>query len=71
MTLKTNLKELKGLVTYGSTILLNDYNTFVKGLRVVALSTGLYGINGALLIDPKTNQTYAIIGRCSCLFYYL
>lgn len=38
-----------------------------KGLQAVAISRGVYGINGALFTDPDGN-TYKITARSSALF---
>lgn len=37
-------------------------------LEVVAISSGVYGINGALLADKNTNELYKITSRNSVLF---
>lgn len=37
---------------------------------VVGYSSGIYGCNGCLLQDRNTGDRFAIIGRCSNLFYY-
>lgn len=39
-------------------------------LQQIGYSSGTYGINGALLEDVETGEYFAIVGRCSTLFYF-
>jgi hypothetical protein len=41
-----------------------------KGIRAVAISRGIYGMNGALLQDNDGNQ-YVITARNTTLFYFV
>lgn len=75
MASKISKKEIKRYITNG---LAKDitFNGFSENneLReqcdfdVLAISTGTYGMTGALLIDRKTNQLYAITERNATLF---
>lgn len=67
---KTTLRELKRMVADGVAIRLIDIDETLS-LETIRLCHGLYGINGALLIDNNNGQLYAIIGRTSTLFYYV
>jgi hypothetical protein len=41
-----------------------------KGISVVGISRGVYGMNGALLRDNEGNQ-YVITARNTTLFYFV
>jgi hypothetical protein len=41
----------------------------IPGLRIIAKSFGVYGMNGAILTDDQGNL-YKIVGRTSSLFMY-
>lgn len=40
-------------------------------LDKIAVSSGVYGVNGALLEDRKTGERYKITSRNSVLFYFV
>lgn len=68
---QTTQKEIKNLIKFGAAIELTDTKTIPAGrVSTVALSFGLYGMNGALLKDDETGQLYAIPRRDGILFYY-
>lgn len=71
MKTRTTQRELKRLIKVGAAIELTDTNTIPAGrLETVALSFGMYGMNGGLFQDAETGQLYAIPRRDSILFYY-
>lgn len=68
---KTTQKEIKRLIKSGAAIELTDARTIPAGrLATLATSSGLYGINGAILKDVESGQLYAIPRRDGILFYY-
>ena len=71
MKTRTTRSELKRLIKVGAAIELTDTNTIPAGrLETVALSFGMYGMNGGLFRDYESGQLYAIPRRDSILFYY-
>lgn len=71
MKTKTTQRELKHLIKVGAAIELTDTTTIPAGrLETVALSFGMYGMNGGLFRDNESGQLYAIPRRDSMLFYY-
>ena len=70
--LKATQMELRQLVRLGvaedCTNKPSDYIYTLNRLKKVGYSSGVYGINGGLILDPETGKLYAIIGRCSNLF---
>lgn len=71
MEYKTTQKEIKRLINWGAAIELTDTKTVPAGrLTTVAMSFGLYGMNGAILKDDKTGQLYAIPRRDGIILYY-
>lgn len=71
MEYKTTQREIKRLIKAGAAIELTDTKTVNAGrLTIIALSFGLYGMNGALLKDDETGQLYGIPRRDGILFYY-
>lgn len=71
METRTTQRELKRLIKVGAAIELTDTTTIPAGrLETVALSFGMYGINGGLFRDQESGQLYAIPRRDSMLFYY-
>lgn len=67
---QTTLKELRRLVRIGAAEKITKCKQITEGTTRIAYSSGIYGINGALLRGDKTNRIYAIIGRIPALFYY-
>ena len=68
---KTTQREIKRLIKLGAAIELTDTKTVPAGrLTTVAMSYGVYGMNGAILKDDETGQLYAIPRRDGILFYY-
>lgn len=68
---QTTQKEVKNLIKFGAAIELTDTKPIPAGrVSTVALSFGLYGMNGAILKDDETGQLYAIPRRDGILFYY-
>lgn len=71
MKTNTTQRELKRLIKAGAAIELTDTTTIPAGrLETVAMSFGIYGMNGGLLRDTETGQLYAIPRRDGILFYY-
>lgn len=71
MEYKTTQREIKRLIKAGAAIELTDTKTVPCGrLETVAMSFGIYGMNGALLKDCETGQLYGIPRRDGILFYY-
>ena len=71
MKTRTTQSELKRLIKVGAAVELSDTNTIPAGrLETVALSFGMYGMNGGLFRDYESGQLYAIPRRDSMLFYY-
>lgn len=71
MEFETTQKEIKRLIKVGAAIELTDTNTIpARRLETVALSFGVYGMNGGLFRDQETGQLYAIPRRDGILFYY-
>lgn len=67
---RTTLKELRRLVRIGAADEITESKQITESVRQISYSSGIYGLNGALLRGEKTNSLYAIIGRSSALFYY-
>lgn len=68
---KTTQREIKRLIKVGAAIELTDTKTVPAGrLQTVAMSFGIYGMNGGLFRDTETGQLYAIPRRDGILFYY-
>lgn len=73
--MKTTLKELRRLDNYNHAKNItrlnfeqvNELREKENGLEVLEVSTGLYGLNGALLEGNNSKQLYVIIGRSSSL----
>lgn len=71
MEYKTTQKEIKRLIKSGAAIELTDTKTVNAGrLQTIALSFGIYGMNGGLFRDTETGQLYGIPRRDVILFYY-
>lgn len=71
MKTKITQSELKRLIKVGAAIELTDTKTVPAGrLQTVAMSFGIYGMNGGLFRDMETGQLYAIPRRDGILFYY-
>lgn len=64
---KMTLKEIKRLVINGHAEDITTAESIPGGLSVVGYSSGVYGVNGALLSDNSGNM-YAVTARCSNLF---
>lgn len=65
---KTTQKALRNLVAEGKATDLT-HKDVIEGLTVIAVSRGIYGINGLLMQDPHGNQ-YAITKRTIEIDYY-
>lgn len=73
--MKTTLKELRRLDNYNHAKNItglnfdqvNELRKEENGLEVLEVSTGLYGLNGALLEGYNSKQLYVIIGRSASL----
>lgn len=70
---KVKLKEIKNLVEMGAAVDItgaepSDY--IRKNADKIAVSTGVYGMNGGILKDRNNGALYAITARSSTLFYY-
>lgn len=71
MEYKTTQREIKRLIKAGAAIELTDTKTVPCGrLQTIALSFGIYGMNGGLFRDTETGQLYGIPRRDGILFYY-
>ena len=71
---KTTQRAIKAAIAEGIAQDITSYNFHqaqalhhAHSLETVALSTGIYGMNGAILKD-ETGALYAIKARTSCLF---
>jgi hypothetical protein len=71
---KYTQKEIREFVRLGLAIDITNYNhaemwNFLKSHRIekVGYSSGIYGINGGLLIDEETGEKYAITARSTAL----
>lgn len=67
---KVTVKELRRLVKIGAAEEITECKQITESVKQISYSSGVYGLNGALLRGEKTNRLYAIIGRTSVLFYY-
>lgn len=67
---KVTLKELRRLVRTGAAEKITECKQITESVKQISYSSGVYGLNGALLRGKKSNRLYAIIGRISALFYY-
>ena len=67
---QTTLKELRRLVRNGSAENVTECKQITEGTTRIAYSSGIYGVNGALLRGEETGKLYAIIGRLPALFFY-
>lgn len=68
---KTTQREIKRLIKLGAAKELTDTTTVKNsGLTTVAMSFGIYGMNGALFRHDTTGELYAIPSRSTLLFYY-
>lgn len=67
---KVTLKGLRRLVKIGAAEEITECKQITESTTRIAYSSGVYGVNGALLRGDKTNRLYAIIGRIPALFYY-
>ena len=73
--MKLTQKEIKRFVSLGLAENITNYsfedcNILRRNadLETVGISTGVYGMNGALLKDRNTGDMYAITARTSSLF---
>lgn len=67
----TTQKQIKAAIKSGAAIELTDTKTIPAGrLEAVAMSFGIYGMNGAAFRDIETGQLYAIPRRDMILLYY-
>lgn len=71
---KYTQKEIREFVRLGLAIDITNYShaemwNFLKSHRIekVGYSSGIYGINGGLLIDEQTGEKYAITARNTAL----
>lgn len=67
---QTTLKELRRLVRIGDAEEITECKQITESVKQISYSSGVYGVNGALLRGMETGKLYAIIGRVSALFYY-
>ena len=68
MIQKIKQKTLKNMVKNGMAIDITSKDT-IKGLTVFAVSRGVHGVNGLLLID-ESRKMYAITKRTTEIDYY-
>ena len=69
-------KEIKGYIANGAAVDITNYShseiqELYKRIEkdIIGVSTGIYGMTGALIKDRKTGDLYAITARNSNLFY--
>lgn len=67
---QTILKELRRLVRIGAAEEITESKQITESVRQISYSSGVYGLNDALLRGENSNKLYAIIGRSAALFYY-
>lgn len=67
---RTTLKELRRLVRNGSAENVTECKQITESVERICYSSGVYGLNGALLRGEETGKLYAIIGRLPALFFY-
>lgn len=67
---KITLKELRSLVRDGSAENVTESKQITESVKQIRYSSGVYGLNGALLRGEETGKLYAIIGRLPALFFY-
>lgn len=67
---KITLKELRRLVKIGAAEEITECKQITERVKQISYSSGVYGLNGALLRGEETGKLYVIIGRISALFYY-
>ncbi len=67
---KITVKELRRLVKIGAAEEITECKQITESVKQIRYSSGVYGLNGALLRGRETGKLYAIIGRTSALFYY-
>lgn len=67
---KITLKEIKRMINNG---LVKDITTCepieIEGKRIIAVATGIYGLNG-VLIEDASGKLYGITARSCNLFRY-
>lgn len=66
-------KEIKNLVKIGAAVDITNKETseeIWRNMERIAVSRGIYGMNGGLLKDKRNGVLYAITARNSSLFYY-
>lgn len=68
--LETTLKDIKKAYAIDITNYSNEqlYELRKHNLLTVAFSTGLYGLNGLLVIDWTTEQLYKVTARTNAIF---
>ena len=69
-------KEIQGCIANGAAVDITNYSrSEIQELYkridkdVIGVTTGIYGMTGALIRDCKTGDLYAITARNSNLFY--
>lgn len=67
---KVTVKELRRLVKIGAAEEITECKQITESVKQISYSSGVYGLNGALLRGEETGKLYVIIGRISALFYY-
>lgn len=68
---KTTQKEIKRLIRLGAAKEITKCGEPANSqLDTVAMSFGIYGMNGAIFKHRQTGELYAIPSRSTMLFYY-
>lgn len=68
---RTTQKEIKRLIRLGAAKeITNEKEIKYNELDTVAMSFGVYGMNGAIFKHRQTGELYATPSRCTMLFYY-
>lgn len=67
---KVTVKELRRLVKIGAAEEITECKQITERVKQISYSSGVYGLNGALLRGEEIGKLYVIIGRISALFYY-
>lgn len=68
---KTTQKEIRWYIRNGMATQIEKPGEVKGNLEVIAMSFGVYGMNGALLQDKDSGERYAIPSRNTALFYYV
>lgn len=68
---KTTQKDIRWHIQNGYAKEIKAPGAVAGNLETIAMSFGVYGMNGALLQDMDSGEMYAIPARNTTLFYYV